>query len=268
MLWICVAPIVGFTVQSLVRQLRERAAENLRRAEELQVSQEETRKLVVSMAAVTEATREIARTSDLTHAREVICSAACTVTGARFAKLMERDRDGDLVMTANYGLQGAPPIRISLAGEPSGAASAFLSRKALFVRDARGRGEISQRVQAGGAVSMYFEPVLRNEEAIAVLAVGWDREIDGDGRIAALMRMLAAETVMALERSDLLAQLEESARTDELTGLRNRRAWEEELPREMARARVKATHSASRCSISTSSRTTTTSAGTRPATGS
>ncbi len=111
LLWICVAPIVGFTVQSLVRQLRERAAENLRRAEELQVSQEETRKLVVSMAAVTEASREIARTTDPGLAREVICSAACTITGARFAKLMERDVDGSLCMTANYGLQGAPPSR-------------------------------------------------------------------------------------------------------------------------------------------------------------
>jgi diguanylate cyclase (GGDEF)-like protein len=51
------------------------------------------------------------------------------------------------------------------------------------------------------------------------------------------MRMLAAETAMALERSDLLARLEASARTDDLTGLLNRRAWDEQLPREMARAR-------------------------------
>jgi len=51
------------------------------------------------------------------------------------------------------------------------------------------------------------------------------------------MRMLAAETAMALERSDLLARLEEVARTDDLTGLLNRRAWEEQLPRELARAR-------------------------------
>src|SRR5437588_10360656 len=56
LLWTCVAPIIGFTVQSLVRQLRERAVESARRAEELQISQEETRKLVISMAAVTEAT--------------------------------------------------------------------------------------------------------------------------------------------------------------------------------------------------------------------
>ena len=84
---------------------------------------------------------------------------------------------------------------------------------------------------------MHFEPVLRNEEAVAVLVVGWSHEVDGDGRIAASMRMLAAETAMALERSDLLARLEEVARTDDLTGLLNRRAWEEQLPRELARAR-------------------------------
>ena len=60
------APIVGFTVQSLVRQLRERAAENLQTRRGAPGYQEETRKLVVSMAAVTEATREIARTTDST----------------------------------------------------------------------------------------------------------------------------------------------------------------------------------------------------------
>ena len=238
LLWICVTPIVGFTVQSLVRQLRDRATEAAKRAEELMVSQEETRKLVVSMAAVTEATREIARTTDSNLAREVICSAACTITGARFAKLMERGPDGDLVMTANYGLQGAPPLKVSLESEPSGAGTAFLTKKPLFIDDARGNAEISQRVvQTTGAVSMHFEPVLRNDETVAVLVVGWNRAVNGHGRIAASMRMLAAETAMALERSDLLARLEASARTDDLTGLLNRRAWEEQLPREMARSR-------------------------------
>jgi diguanylate cyclase (GGDEF)-like protein len=151
---------------------------------------------------------------------------------------MERGLDGSLDMTANYGLQGAPPFKVSLTDEVSGAGTVFLSKKPLFVKDARGMEQISQRVvQTTGAVSMHFEPVLRNEEAVAVLVVGWNREVDGSGRIAASMRMLAAETAMALERSDLLARLEESARTDDLTGLLNRRAWDEQLPREMARAR-------------------------------
>jgi diguanylate cyclase (GGDEF)-like protein len=238
MVWLCVAPIIGFTVQSLVREQRKRAEENLRRADELQVSQEETRKLVVSMAAVTEATRELARTTDAKVAREIICSAACTVTAARFAKLMERSPDGDLVMTANHGLDGGPPLTVSPGDETSGAGSVFLSKKPLFVEDARSDDRISQRVvMATGAVSMHFEPVLRNEEAVAVLVVGWNRQVDGSSRIAASMRMLAAETAMTLERSDLLARLEEVARTDDLTGLLNRRGWEEQLPRELARSK-------------------------------
>jgi diguanylate cyclase (GGDEF)-like protein len=49
--------------------------------------------------------------------------------------------------------------------------------------------------------------------------------------------LLAAQSTIATERVDLLARLERIARTDELTGLLNRRAWREELPREMARAR-------------------------------
>ena len=41
---------------------------------------------------------------------------------------------------------------------------------------------------------------------------------------------------MAIERADLLSRLEAVARTDDLTGLANRRAWDEHLPRELARA--------------------------------
>jgi diguanylate cyclase (GGDEF)-like protein len=238
LLWLCVAPIIGFTVQSLVREQRTRAEENLRRADELQVSQEETRKLVVSMAAVTEATRELARTTDAKVARGIICAAACTVTAARFAKLMERSPDGDLVMTANHGLDAGPPLNVPLGDETSGAGAVFLSKKPLFVENARDDDRISQRiVMATGAVSMHFEPVLRNEETVAVLVVGWNRQVDGSSRIAASMRMLAAETAMALERSDLLARLKEVARTDDLTGLLNRRGWEEKLPQELARSK-------------------------------
>ena len=53
----------------------------------------------------------------------------------------------------------------------------------------------------------------------------------------ALMRLLAGEAGTALALSDLVASLDALARTDQLTGLANRRTWDDELPRELARAR-------------------------------
>ncbi len=239
LLWVCVASIVGYTVQGLVRELRARVDETSRREADLLTSQRETRRLVENMAAVTDATREISRTTDAEIARHVICSAACTITGGRFATLLEPDGQDGLVMTANHGLQGSPPIRIGIGAESSGAAVAFLSGKSHFVDDARADVSVSQRMtKSTRAVSVHFEPVLRNEQTIGVLVVGWGHVISALERQAtSAVRMLAAETAMMIERADLLARLEASARTDDLTGLLNRRAWEEQLPREMARAR-------------------------------
>jgi diguanylate cyclase (GGDEF)-like protein len=55
--------------------------------------------------------------------------------------------------------------------------------------------------------------------------------------VRATVVLLAAQAAIAIERAELLARLERIARTDELTGLPNRRAWREQLPREMARAK-------------------------------
>src|SRR5262249_19804355 len=44
------------------------------------------------------------------------------------------------------------------------------------------------------------------------------------------------EAAIAIERGELLGRLETAARTDDLTGLLNRRAWDEELGREIARS--------------------------------
>jgi diguanylate cyclase (GGDEF)-like protein len=84
---------------------------------------------------------------------------------------------------------------------------------------------------------MHFEPVLRDDAVVAVLVLGWGKAVRRLSQRAEFgMRMLAAEAAIALDRAQLLAQLQETARTDDLTGLPNRRAWDEELPRELSRA--------------------------------
>ena len=49
-----------------------------------------------------------------------------------------------------------------------------------------------------------------------------------------LLRLLAAEAAITIHRTDLLARLQSTARTDPLTGLPNRRVWDEDLERELA----------------------------------
>jgi diguanylate cyclase (GGDEF)-like protein len=72
---------------------------------------------------------------------------------------------------------------------------------------------------------------------IGVLTLAWAERIDDPGqRVRSLVSLLAAEAAVAIERADLLARLEAVARTDDLTGLANRRAWDEHLPRELSRA--------------------------------
>jgi len=52
----------------------------------------------------------------------------------------------------------------------------------------------------------------------------------------AFVQDISERVQAAADREELLAQVEALARTDPLTGLPNRRAWDEELRREMARA--------------------------------
>jgi diguanylate cyclase (GGDEF)-like protein len=131
-----------------------------------------------------------------------------------------------------------PQIHLPFAGHPSGATTAFSSGQTLFVADLKDSTVISQPVRETlGVVSALWQPVVRNGVPIGVLTLAWGERVEDPGqRVRSLVGLLAAEAAVAIERADLLARLEAVARTDDLTGLANRRAWDEHLPRELARA--------------------------------
>ena len=62
-----------------------------------------------------------------------------------------------------------------------------------------------------------------------------------DALVGRVRRIARESASIARERADLMAALAEVARTDELTGLPNRRAWDEALDRELARAQREST---------------------------
>jgi len=85
---------------------------------------------------------------------------------------------------------------------------------------------------------MLFQPVTRDGRTTAVLVVGFHGAHPRLPAAASYMiELLAAEIGTALDRADLVALLATQARTDPLTGAANRRGWDEEMDRELARAR-------------------------------
>ena len=201
-------------------------------------TERELRSHVADLGAVIEATRELARSTDAASARRAICEGAREVSGAQAAILFQPDPAGiGLRASANVGAD-VGGILLPFVGEPAGALRAFSTGEPFFVADVVGHPAVLQTVvEQTDAASMLWQPVLREGNSIGVLTVVWQSPIEEvSPRVARVMELLAAEATVAIERADLLARLENIARTDDLTGLPNRRAWDEELPRELARA--------------------------------
>lgn len=218
----------GVTLNAFIQDISER-----REAEA------ELRGRADDMAVVARVARQLASITDAHAARAAICEAAVEVAGCKVAILFEADPHGrELVSTAIIGSR-VPPIRLPFAGHRSGAAVAFSSGHPFFAADILGHPAVNQKAaEELGVVSALWQPVLRNGLSIGVLTVAWEARMEELAeRLSSLMSLLAAEAAVAIERSDLLARLEAVARTDELTGLANRRAWDEELSRELARAK-------------------------------
>ncbi len=187
--------------------------------------------------AVTEATRILARSVDATVARTAVCEAARQVADAPFAALFE----------PAYGLDGLAPraevgadlgdLRLGLAGE-SGAALAYSRAEEVFVGDNDFvHADDREFLRRAGAKAVLWHPVIRDRAAVGVLAIAWHDAVSGvSPRLSAMIDLLGAEAAVAIGRADLLGQLEHMARTDDLTGLPNRRYWEQQLPRELARS--------------------------------
>jgi diguanylate cyclase (GGDEF)-like protein/PAS domain S-box-containing protein len=199
----------------------------------------ELRTHVADLDAVIDATRDLARSTDAASARRAICDGTREVSGAEVAILFQPDQGGvGLRATAALGAD-VEGMMLPFVGEPAGALRAFMTGEPFFLSDIVGHPAVSQSiVEPSGGVSALWQPVLRDHATIGVLTAMWRHRVAAvSARLATVMELLAAEATVAIERADLLGRLENMARTDDLTGLPNRRAWYEELPRELARGR-------------------------------
>ena len=184
------------------------------------------------MGAVGRVARVLAGGED---GRRAVCRAACQLAGAPVAFLLEPS-GREFVSTAMSGVDMAS---ITIQPRPETTGRAFTARESYFVPDARAHPALAQPlVDATSARSALFEPVLRDGQVCGVLILIWQLPIESvpEGT-STMLRLLAGQAAVAVEHAGLRARMETLTLTDELTGVATRRVFEEELPRELARAR-------------------------------
>jgi GGDEF domain-containing protein len=209
------AGIVGLAVQDLVDQIRQRA-------EALHTVSE----------AVGRRTREI-------ETRAAICEAARQVAKARWVCLLEPDANERRLVTTAATAPDVEGTEVFLTNEDSPAVRAFEGKKPHLVQDA---SDLELFVSIDGhpteVASALFYPVPGADGSIAVVAAAWDQNVKRlSESLPSVMEALTAEAAGVIERTSLVARLEGAVKVEEITGLPNLRAFQEELPREISRAR-------------------------------
>nr|WP_240896789.1 sensor domain-containing diguanylate cyclase [Kineococcus vitellinus] len=183
--------------------------------------------------------------------RTAICTSARELAGADAAYLVQPDAAagapaggaGQLVATAAVGFDEHTRLRLDLnLDQASGALplSTFHSARQVFVADVGAHPEAAAELsELSGTVSGVWQPVLLPDgSAVGVLGVIWRRRVAQlDATLSSMLHTLAAQAAHVIERAELLARLREASERDALTGVGNRRQWEQVAGAEVERAR-------------------------------
>ena len=214
LLWVTVSGIIGLAVQDLVQQVRQRADA-----------------LHTVSEAVGRRTREI-------ETRSAICEAAKDNARADYAVLLEPDANGRRLVTTAATSPRVESTEIYLSDSASQAIKTY----------EHGREHFQQRVEEAlfladngtytEVASVLWHPIPGRDGTLGVLALAWSAPVKRlPETLPPVVEALAAEAAGVIERTTLMLKLESVVKVDDATGLPNERAWEEEVPRELSRAR-------------------------------
>jgi diguanylate cyclase (GGDEF)-like protein len=204
--------IAGALVDTLTRRVRSREASARFRARSLEI--------------VSDAAHALAREHTSASVVAAICRAAVEAAGAHTATVWLPTSDGRGLAAEGSSEPAATPKVVPFIEAGSRIVEAFVS------------GQRRQAAADGGeGRSCLLEPMVLDGVPTGVLAIDWgDTPVALDPQLDQVVALLALEGALALQRAATLSRLERVARTDDLTGLANRRAFDEHFDREIARA--------------------------------
>jgi GGDEF domain-containing protein len=218
LLWVATAGIIGLAVQDLVEQVRQRAD---------------------ALHTVSEA---VGRRTREAETRSAICEAAKENARAQFAVLLEPDANERRLVSTAATDGFADNTEAFLSDEHSSAVQAFRDGREHFQQRVEQTPFTADNGTHTPVSSILWQPVPGRDSTLGVLAVAWAEPVKRvPETLPAVMEALAAEAAGVIERTTLLLRLETVVKTDSATGLPNERAWEEEVPRELSRARRQGT---------------------------
>jgi diguanylate cyclase (GGDEF)-like protein len=178
----------------------------------------------------------LGRTARGREARHDVCRLALELAGADVAVLLEPDGEG-VRITASAGV-AVPEVTLTGDAVPPAARRALRTGEAQVILDTEacepGRSPVSEVL---GVRAWVHQPgVAPGGGGIVDLVVAWReprRRLAGLPAFA--LPRLADEVAALVDRGNLVERLEAMSRQDPLTGLLNRRAWDDHLTREIAR---------------------------------
>ena len=172
----------------------------------------------------------LAATHDLGGMLSVVLDTALGTTGARsgMVLLLAEDRSA-LLQQVGRGLPSGPGLRMPVGAGVSGR---VLSTGRPVLGDA---GELTTAAPEPAGTNVLAVPLATGGATLGVLAL-FDAPGGFDEPEVATVRTLAGQAAVAVDNILLHRDLQRLAVTDPLTGVGNRRSFDETLPREIERA--------------------------------
>lgn len=204
-IWMVVLPAICFPIQNRTQTVRDRLGLDRKLAG-----------LLGDLLNSDNARRSIVNTvHELAQADVAVIYERAADGGLEAVEAVGVEKDDILVLPDDSSLMGMSMTSKEVVFAP------FLESVDLAAPPGFGDPEIR---------SLICCPIIQDEAVVGVLCAGWKRRVRRSDEVdPTVVQLLANEAGATIELSDLLLQLVDTATTDPLTGLPNRRAWDRVL---------------------------------------
>lgn len=186
--------------------------------------------------ALVSAVREFQEHRAVEPLAEAICRAAALVAGSQDAMLVRwipEEERGEV----QAATEGAPAAAGEEVARDSAVGDCCTRGLPLVWADARAaareQGVLSPGDRRTGVGALAVVPLVREDKVLGAVVVSWDRAGGAEGDAVNALRVLASLAGVQLETAWAFDEVEKRARTDQLTGLWNRRHFEDQIAREI-----------------------------------